>query len=144
MAAAVVDVRSSKAGTSNRGLHLNIVMSLLAAIGLVVAVASGVPAVLGVWGAWAVLAGLIQLVVAVGRRALGGQWPMVLSGAISVLAGASFLLMAGQPASTLVTIAGYATLGGVFFLVSALRLGRATHTTAEPDASPTPNRTKAE
>lgn len=56
---------------------------------------------------------------------------MVLSGAVSVLAGASFFPMAGHPASSLVTIAGYATLGDLFFLVSALRLGRATRTTAE-------------
>ncbi|WP_420821765.1 hypothetical protein [Pseudonocardia broussonetiae] len=56
---------------------------------------------------------------------------MVFSGAISVLAGASFFLMAGQPTSSLASIAGYATLGGIFFLVSALRLGRATRPTAE-------------
>ena len=49
---------------------------------------------------------------------------MILSGGISVLAGAGFV--ASSRAGTSVTgIAGYAVLGGVFFLVSALRLGRA-------------------
>jgi uncharacterized membrane protein HdeD (DUF308 family) len=62
--------------------------------------------------------------VAVGRRRLGGQWPLVLSGGISVLAGTAFALMAGAPGAALTGVAGYATLGGVFFLVSALRLGR--------------------
>lgn len=122
--AAVVDARTSAAGTTVRGLYLNIAISLAAAIGLGIAVASGIPAVLQVWGAWAIVAGLVQLAVALGRRAIGGQWPMILSGGLSVLAGTSFVLMAAQETPSLLSVAGYATLGGVFFLVSALRLGR--------------------
>jgi uncharacterized membrane protein HdeD (DUF308 family) len=68
------------------------------------------------------VAGLVQLAVGVGRRALGGQWPMILSGGISVLAGTSFILQATKDGASLVNLAGYALLGGVFFLVSALRL----------------------
>lgn len=128
VAAAVVDARASGAASSRWGLYLNMTISLLAAIGLGIAAASGVPAVLIVWGAWAVVAGLIQLVVGITRRALGGQWPMMLSGGISVIAGTSFVLMAGAPDPALVTVAGYATLGGIFFLVSALRLGRSATT----------------
>ena len=124
-AGAAGDARASKSSSSSRGLYLNIAVSTLAAIGLGVAAASDVPAVLRAWGAWAIVAGLVQLVVGIGRRALGGQWPMVLSGGISVLAGTGFLLMAGAPDPSLVGVAGYATLGGIFFLVSALRLGRA-------------------
>ncbi|MER6767599.1 hypothetical protein ABT266_46180, partial [Amycolatopsis sp. NPDC000746] len=71
-----------------------------------------------------VAAGLVQLVVAVGRRGMGGQWPMILSGGISVLAGANFILSAGAPNPPLAAVAGYAVLGGIFFLVSAIRLGR--------------------
>ncbi|MEV5691401.1 hypothetical protein [Micromonospora globbae] len=55
-----------------------------------VAGTSGIPAMLRVWGAWAVVAGLVQLVVGVTRRAMGGQWPMIISGGLSVLAGGSF------------------------------------------------------
>lgn len=121
VAAAVVDVRSSRAP----GLYVNIAISLAAGIGLAVASASGVPAVLRVWGAWAVVAGLVQLIVAIGRRGMGGQWPMILSGGISVLAGANFILSASAPNSSLATVAGYAVLGGIFFLVSAFRLRRA-------------------
>jgi len=128
VAAAVVDARASKGFASARGLSVNIVLSLLAAIGLGIALTSGVPAVLRIWGVWAVVAGLVQLGVAISRRAMGGQWPMILSGAISVLAGASFVLMAGQAQPSLTGIAGYATLGGLFFLLSALRLGRAART----------------
>src|ERR687893_593549 len=45
--------------------------------------------------------------------------------AISVLAGAGFIMAAGRDDPSLANLAGYAVLGGIFFLVSALRLGRA-------------------
>ena len=123
VAAAVVDARSSwGGGSAPEGLSLNIAISALAAVGVAIALGSGVPAVLRVWGAWAVLAGLVQLAVAVRRRALGGQWPMIASGSISVLAGVSFVLMAADAGATLAPLPGYALLGGVFFLASALRL----------------------
>jgi len=123
VAAALVDLRSSRAKPAP-GLYVNIAISGIAVIGLALAAASDIPAVLRVWGAWAVVAGLTQLVVGVSRRALGGQWAMIASGAISVVAGTTFILQAARPDASLVTLAGYATLGGLFFLVSALRLGR--------------------
>ena len=124
LVAAVVDRRVSRATGSTRALVVTMLLSLLTVVGLAFAVGSGVRAVLVVWGAWAVTAGAVQLVVALGRRALGGQWPMVLSGGLSVLAGAAFVAQSGSPSASLTSLAGYATLGGVFFLVSALRLGR--------------------
>jgi hypothetical protein len=125
-AAAVVDTRSSGATGPARGLQVNIAISLLAAVGVAVACTSGVPAVLRVWGAWAIVSGLVQLVVGAARRKMGGQWPMILSGGISVLAGGSFIAGASAANPSLANIAGYAVLGGIFFLISALRLGRAT------------------
>ena len=124
VAAAVVDFRSSKTARPTVGLYLNMALSLLTTVGLAVAVTSGIPAVLRVWGVWAVTAGIVQLVVAIRRYRLGGQWAMILSGGISVLAGSSFYLSAGGPKAMLTSVAGYAVLGGVFFLVSALRLHR--------------------
>ena len=121
VAAAVVDARSSRAP----GLYVNIAVSTLAAIGIAVAATSGIPAVLRVWGAWAIAAGLVQLILGIARRRLGGQWPMILSGGISTLAGTSFVLQAAGDNASLRSLAGYALLGGIFFLVSALRLGRA-------------------
>jgi uncharacterized membrane protein HdeD (DUF308 family) len=123
LASAVVDRRSSRATRPSALLVVNMVLSLLAVIGLIFAVMSGTGAVLLVWGLWAITAGLVQLVVAIGRRALGGQWPMVLSGGISVLAGGGFLAQS-QAGGSVTGIAGYAVLGGIFFLISALRLGR--------------------
>ncbi|HBF85523.1 MULTISPECIES: hypothetical protein [Streptomyces] len=126
VACAVVDARSAHAnGGPARGLYVNIALSTLTGIGLAVAATSGIPAVLRVWGVWAVTAGLVQLVVGAARRRLGGQWAMIASGAISTVAGASFFAQAGKDDAALGSLAGYAFLGGVFFLVSALRLGRA-------------------
>ncbi|MFD7713020.1 hypothetical protein ACFV6E_21595 [Streptomyces sp. NPDC059785] len=122
--AAVVDARSSRETGSPVLLYVNMAVSLATAVGVAVACASGIPAVLRVWGAWAVVAGLVQLVVAVPRRKMGGQWPMILSGGISVLAGASFVASAGADDPALTSAIGYAVPGGIFFLISALRLGR--------------------
>ncbi|MCD9199790.1 hypothetical protein [Aeromicrobium wangtongii] len=124
VAAALFDLRTSRGTRPAAGLYVNIGLSLLTAIGLAVAVGSGIPDVLRVWGVWAITAGLVQLVVALGRRGMGGQLPMILSGGISVLAGAGFATQASAGDPSLTNLAGYATLGGIFFLVSALRLGR--------------------
>ncbi|MEU2551215.1 hypothetical protein ABZ589_05840 [Streptomyces sp. NPDC013313] len=126
VACAVIDVRSARADDGPvRHLYANIALSALAGAALAVAVTSGIPAVLRVWGVWAVTAGLVQLLVGAARRRLGGQWAMIASGALSVLAGASFYAQAGGSGASLGSLAGYAFLGGIFFLMSALRLGRA-------------------
>jgi uncharacterized membrane protein HdeD (DUF308 family) len=124
MGAAVIDLRSSRTRRSAPGLYANIALSLAASIALALAVGSGTAAVLRVWGVWAIAAGAVQVVVALTRRAVGGQVPMVLSGGISVLAGGAFIGMASVDDPTVSSVAGYAVLGGIFFLVSALRLNR--------------------
>lgn len=122
--AAVIDFRSSGAARPTVPLYLNMALSLLTAIGVAVAAASGIPSVLRVWGVWAITAGIVQLIVAILRYRLGGQWAMILSGGISAIAGTTFILRADGADASLTTIAGYATLGGIFFLISALRLHR--------------------
>ncbi|RCK70231.1 hypothetical protein DT076_06045 [Desertihabitans brevis] len=125
LVAAVVDHRASRAVRPTPLLVVNMVLSGLTVVGLAIASTSGVPAVLVVWGVWAITAGAVQLAVGLVRRRLGGQWPMILSGGISVLAGSGFILQASGGGGALTGLAGYATLGGIFFLLSALRLGRA-------------------
>lgn len=122
VAAAVIDFRSSGSSRPKTPLYVNMALSLLTAIGLGVALGSGIPGVLRVWGAWAITAGIVQLVVAILRWKMGGQLAMILSGGISVLAGANFILMAGKEDPSLTTVGGYAILGGIFFLISAIRL----------------------
>ena len=120
VASAITDARSSR----DRALYVNVAVSTAAAIGLAVAAADDIPAVLRIWGLWAIVAGSVQLVVALKRRReLGGQVAMILSGGISVIAGAGFLGQAGD-ATSMKVLAGYAALGGVFFLISAVRLLR--------------------
>jgi uncharacterized membrane protein HdeD (DUF308 family) len=123
VAAAAFDVRSSR----NPVLYVNMAISTAATIGLAFAAADDIPAVLRVWGVWAIVAGLVQLFVALKRRALGGQWAMILSGSISVIAGGGFLRQASS-ATSMKICAGYAALGGLFFLISAVRLLRARNT----------------
>jgi uncharacterized membrane protein HdeD (DUF308 family) len=125
LAAAVWDFRTSRTVRPAPTLYINMALSLLAAIGLLIAAGSGSPAVMIVWGAWAITAGAVQLVLAITRRRMGGQWPMILSGGISVLAGSAFVSQGLASEASIASLAGYAVLGGVFFFVSALRLGRA-------------------
>lgn len=124
LVAAVVDRRTSCAPAPTL-LVVNMVLSGLAAVGLLVAVMSSASVVLLVWGLWAITSGAVQLVVGLRRRALGGQWAMIVSGGISVLAGAAFTAQSAGSSASVVGLAGYAVLGGVFFLISALRLRRA-------------------
>lgn len=126
----VVDARSARAPGPVKGLCINMAVSALTAVGLLIAGTWGVADVLRVWGAWAVVSGLIQLLVGVARRPMGGQWAMILSGGISVLAGAHFIRGVAQDDPSLTALAGYATLGGIFFLVSAIRLSRASRVSA--------------
>jgi uncharacterized membrane protein HdeD (DUF308 family) len=80
--------------------------------------------VLAVFGAWAILAGLLQLGAALQRwKTTGAQWAMILSGAQSALAGAFFIFQAGQAAMpSIASVTGYAGFGAFYFLVSALWL----------------------
>jgi uncharacterized membrane protein HdeD (DUF308 family) len=124
VAAAVIDFRTSGASRPRAPLYLTMTLSLITAVGLAVAVQAGIPGVLRVWGVWAITAGIVQLIIAIMRYRLGGQWAMILSGGISAVAGTTFILQAGGANASLTTLAGYATLGGVFFLISAIRLHR--------------------
>ena len=103
--------------------RVNIVVSVAVAIALGVASTVSLDAALVVWGAWAVGAGVPQLVTAIRNRTTGGQVAQMLSGGISVVAGASFLAQGLRGTDSLAGVGGYAVVGGVFFLISALRLG---------------------
>ncbi|WP_299574741.1 DUF308 domain-containing protein [uncultured Williamsia sp.] len=121
--AVVVAARSDGRASSPRiAEKANIVVSCLVAIAVGVASTMSIAAAVGVWGAWAVLSGATQLITAVQRRRAGGQTPQILSGAISVAAGTSFVAQAVAGSDSITGVGGYALLGGLFFLVSAGRL----------------------
>jgi uncharacterized membrane protein HdeD (DUF308 family) len=109
--------------SGNRAQAINVVVSLAVATAVAIALPD-MHRVLAVFGAWAILSGLLQLGAALGRwKTSGAQWAMVLSGAQSALAGAFFIFQAGQPAMpSIATVTGYAGFGAFYFLVSALWL----------------------
>jgi uncharacterized membrane protein HdeD (DUF308 family) len=75
-----------------------------------------------VFGIWALLSGLLQLYVGIRRRKMGGQVFMMISGAQSALAGVVMTIQAFGNAPTIAQLAPYAAFGGLYFLLSALRL----------------------
>lgn len=101
---------------------INVVVSVLVAVALGVASTISIAAALAVWGAWAIGAGIPQLIAAIRNRRSGGQVPQMLSGGISVFAGSGFLFQGLLGGGNIAGVAGYAILGAIFFLVSAIRL----------------------
>ncbi|MDB5847756.1 MAG: hypothetical protein JWP29_1508 [Rhodoferax sp.] len=123
-AANFVDAQRNGGLQRNRTQALNLVVSTVTAAAVAIALGLGMHAVLGVFGAWAMLAGALQLATGVRRwKSYGAQWAMILSGAQSVLAGAFFIKQASGAALPGITdIAPYAGFGAFYFLVSALWL----------------------
>ena len=122
-AAVAWQLRATPAGEGPRASQwVNIVVSVVIAIALGVAATSSSGAALAVWGAWAIGAGVPQLVTAIRNRRTGGQVPQMLSAAIPVLPGGAFLAQGLQGAGAIAGVGGYALGGAVFFLISAIRL----------------------
>lgn len=101
---------------------INVIVSVLVAIALGWASTVSASTALTVWGVWAIAAGLPQLITAIRNRRTGGQVPQMLSGGISLFAGGAFVAQGLQGSGMIVGVAGYALLGAIFFLVSAIRL----------------------
>jgi uncharacterized membrane protein HdeD (DUF308 family) len=101
----------------------NALISLGASVALAVAAAAAdAGTTLAVFGVWAIVSGAVQLGAAARRRRAGGrELAMIVSGAISAVAGASFVAGASQDVAHLSTLAGYAGFGAVLYLVWAAR-----------------------
>jgi uncharacterized membrane protein HdeD (DUF308 family) len=122
-AANVLDARRSGGLAANPGQRLNVIISLAAAVALAYALAvKGNSGALLVFGAWALLSGLLQLLVGVRRRHLGGQAFMMISGAQSALAGVLMTIRAFSESPKVSDLAPYAAFGGFYFLLAGLRL----------------------
>jgi uncharacterized membrane protein HdeD (DUF308 family) len=122
-AANYVDASRNGGLARNRSQAINVAVSVLTTIAVVISLQTGMNAVLGVFGAWAILSGLLQLATGITRWKSGAQWAMVLSGAQSALAGVFFIIQSRTPTvPSIATIAGYAALGAVYFLMSAVWL----------------------
>jgi uncharacterized membrane protein HdeD (DUF308 family) len=108
----------------NRTQQVNVVASAAATVGVALALGSGMGAVIGVIGLWAIASGLLQLGTAARRwKTHGAQWVMILSGAQSALAGGLFVAQSRMPTPpTIANIAGYAGVGALYFLISGIWL----------------------
>jgi len=135
-AATFFDIRATAASGTHLPQYLNIVIGVLAAVGVLVATLSSLTPALIAFGAWAFVSGAVQLFLGIRRRKpVGGQWPMIISGALSVLAGISFAVMSGAPKTGLTTLAGYSAFGAFWYLVGAILLIRAARARASRPTS---------
>jgi len=119
-----IDARRTGGLSRNKSQLLNFVVSIVTAIAIAIALGHSMNAVLSVYGVWAVVSGVLQLLTALRRwKTNGAQWAMILSGAQSALAGVFFVKMAGGTEIIGITnVAPYAAFGAFYFLVSALWL----------------------
>ncbi|MFF5497520.1 DUF308 domain-containing protein [Streptomyces aquilus] len=121
--ATLLERRLAGTASEDRARTANMALGLAATAGMIIAVFSTIGTTLLVFGIWALLSGAIQLSVAIRRRhTVGAQWPMVISGGLSVLAGISFAAMSASATSGLSSVAGYSAFGAFWFLVSAVAL----------------------
>lgn len=119
-----LDARRSGGLARNRSQMLNFVVSAVTAVAVAATLPHGMHAVLKIFGVWAVLSGLFQLITGIKRwKTAGAQWAMILSGGQSGLAGVHMLVQAaGAAAVSIADIAPYAAFGAFYFLVSAISL----------------------
>jgi uncharacterized membrane protein HdeD (DUF308 family) len=118
----LIDAARNGGAAQNRSQVFNVAVSGITAVA-VAAVIGNMHAVLGVFGAWAILAGLLQLATGVRRWKAGAQWAMVLSGAQSALAGGFFIHQSlGSAMPGIGDVAPYAAFGAFYFAVSAVWL----------------------
>jgi uncharacterized membrane protein HdeD (DUF308 family) len=122
--ASLLDARENP-GTAARTLQVfNTALSALAAVALGVTAISGAATVLFAFGVWAIVSGAAQFTVAVRRRGpeLGRQWPMLIAGALSMIAGATYLVEAVGEHPNLGALITYTAAGGTFFVLQAATL----------------------
>lgn len=119
-----VDANASGGLQANRTQRVNVWASGLTTLAVVLALTSGMHAVLAVFGVWAIASGLLQLGTALRRwKTQGAQWVMVLSGAQSALAGGFFIAQSRMPATpSIANVAGYAGVGALYFALSGVWL----------------------
>jgi uncharacterized membrane protein HdeD (DUF308 family) len=118
------DMSRSGGMRENPTQAFNVCASAVIAMAVIAVLRVDTRLLLDVFGVWAVLSGLLQLATAVRRwKRFGAQWAMILSGGQSALAGGFFIAQAHTSAApAIVTVAGYAGVGAIYFLVSALWL----------------------
>jgi uncharacterized membrane protein HdeD (DUF308 family) len=125
----IYDAKRNGGFRANPTQAFNAVVSTIVAATVVATLQFNIHAILTVFGVWAALSGILQLATGVRRwRKFSGQWPMILSGAQSVLAATHFVkLSAAGVMPTSADVAPYAAFGAIYFAISAISLAVAAH-----------------
>ena len=126
VACTLYDLRtSSLAGNARTSQVINALLGTATALGIALTVFSNPAYSIAIFGAWALAAGLLQLVAGlIRRKQLGGQWAMILSGAQSTAAGVAFVLGGLSGKFHAKDMGGYAIFGAVYFLIGGILLSR--------------------
>jgi uncharacterized membrane protein HdeD (DUF308 family) len=131
--ATVFDVFTTRPASSPLPQYANVAAGIAAACGILIAVNSNLPAAVSTFGAWAIVAGGIQLILAARRRRqLSGQWLMIISGGGSVFAGITFIGWSGSTQTGLNVLAQYSAGGAVWYVLCALWLVHSARFLATP------------
>src|ERR1700712_3232678 len=125
VAGTFLDIRANHGNQPKTPQYVNAAISSITTVLVGFALQKGVPEALIVFGIWAIGTGLIQLILGIRRKKfLGGQWPMIISGGQSIIAGISFILLAHDPTKGITSLAGYAAFGAFYYLLAAFRLSK--------------------
>lgn len=125
VACTLYDLKTAAGSDSAKTQYLNVAAGILTAIGVGLTAYSHPQYAVAIFGGWAFAAGILQLAVGIlRRRSLGGQWPMILSGAQSLIAGVAFVLGGLSGKLQFKDLGGYAVFGAVYFLIAGILLSR--------------------
>ena len=126
VACTVYDLKNSALDRSARTSQtINAVLGTATAIGIALTAFQQPAYAIGIFGAWAFGAGLLQLVAGlIRRKQLGGQWAMILSGLQSTAAGVAFGLGGLRGKFHAKDLGGYAIFGAIYFLIGGILLSR--------------------
>ncbi len=126
VACTLYDLTASGAtGSARTSQLLNALLGSATALGIAFTVFSNPGDSIAIFGAWALGAGVLQLVAGLDRRKqFGGQWAMILSGAQSTAAGIAFVLGGLGGKFHTKDMGGYALFGALYFLIGGILLSR--------------------
>ena len=126
VACTVYDLRTSALdGSTRTSQTINAVLDAAVGVGIALTTFSQPAYAIGIFGAWALGAGLLQLVTGLFRRKqMGGQWAMILSGLQSAAAGVALGLGGLHGTVHAKNLGGYAIFGALYFLIGGILLDR--------------------
>lgn len=122
----IMDIRANRNNaTSKTPQYVNIAISTITTIAIALALQQGIPMTLIVFGAWAILTGLIQFILGLSRRkSMSGQWPMIISGGQSILGGTANIVLAHDASRGIASLATYVAFGAFYYLLAAYNLSK--------------------